>query len=332
MSPSKNEKDKSHSHCSHDHSHNHSSHDDHSHSHGGHHHHIDVSQINSRFAWGIGLNLLFVFVEATYGFIGSSMALIADAGHNLTDVASLLIAWGALRISRLKPSERFTYGLKKSSIVAPLANSFLLLIAIGAILLEASKRVMNPIEPATSTMMIVASIGILINTGTALLFMKGSQKDINIRGAFIHMIGDAVISAGVVISGLLIHYTSWFWLDPVVSIVISLIILWSSWDLLAHSTKMILDGVPEGIVAKDVENLILAQAGVIRCHDLHIWPLSSTETAMTVHVVVKDLEQQDLLLKELTDRMLLEFQINHCTIQIESDKDQFICPLASESR
>ncbi len=280
------------------------------------HDHSHASDYGRAFAIGITLNLGFVVVEATYGFLAGSMALIADAGHNLSDVLGLVVAWAGAKMARSSPSRRFTYGLKKASILAALINALLLLVAIGAIAAEAVRRLFNPSLPDGQTVMAVAAIGIVINGATALLFARGSANDINIRGAFLHMSADAAVSAAVVVAGFLIVSTGQQWIDPIMSLAIAAVIFLSSISLLKESVWMTLAGVPAGIDLDEVEFDLAGVPGVAAVHDLHIWPLSTTENALTAHLVAPDAEPDELL---AIARELLRsrFHIAHSTIQVE---------------
>ena len=283
---------------------------------GEHAHHHHASDFGNAFAIGIALNLGFVIVEATYGFIAGSMALIADAGHNLSDVLGLVVAWAGARMARTSPSRRFTYGLKKASILAALTNALLLLVAIGAIGAEAIRRLFNPATTEGATVMAVAAVGILINGATALLFARGRAHDINIRGAFLHMTADAAVSAAVVVAGFLILTTGQQWIDPVMSLAIAAVIFWSSMALLKESVWMSLAGVPAGIELDEVEAELASLDGVLAVHDLHVWPLSTTETALTAHLVAPAAES-DRLLSGARELLRTRFRIAHSTIQIE---------------
>jgi cobalt-zinc-cadmium efflux system protein len=273
------------------------------------------------FAIGVILNTGFVIVEAAAGIISGSMALLADAGHNLSDVLGLLIAWGASALAARPPSERFTYGFKSSSILAALANAALLLAATGAILVESIRRLFAPEAVAGTTMIAVAAVGILINLGTALLFARGRKHDLNIRGAFLHMAADAAVSAGVVIAGLLVLATGRAWIDPVTGLLIVAVIAWSGWGLLRDSLKMALLGVPEGIDEAAVRGFLAARPGVCAVHDLHIWPMSTTETALTAHLVMPDGHPGDGFLHELAHDLAHRFRIGHATVQVETAEE-----------
>jgi len=287
------------------------------HGHGGHGHHHAPASFGRAFAVGIALNLLFVLIECGYGLLSGSLALVADAGHNLSDVFSLLVAWGAVLLGRVRPSQRFTYGLKGSSILAALFNGVLLMLAAGAIALAAVQRLGDP-EPVQSvTMMAIAGIGILVNGATAMLFMAGAKGDINIRGAFLHMLADAAVSAGVVLAGLGIGLTGALWIDPATSLVIVAVIVWSSWGLLKEAVALSLGGVPAGINADAVWRELAMMDGVRAVHDLHIWPMSTSETAMTAHLVMPGGIPDDAFLHGVAERMRARFGIGHTTIQVE---------------
>jgi len=269
------------------------------------------------FAIGIALNLGFVAVETVYGFIANSMSLLADAGHNLSDVLGLIVAWSGAIMARRAPSPRFTYGLKKAPILAALANSLFLLIAVGAIGAEAIRRLFHPSSTQGETVMIVAGVGILINGMTALLFARGREHDINIRGAYLHMAADAAVSAAVVFAGLVILWTGQRWVDPVMSLAVAVIILWSGVGLLKESVWMSLAGVPSGIDVDVVEAELEQLDGVETVHDLHVWPLSTTETALTAHLVAPGVDSTDALLRAARRMLHDRFRIEHCTLQVE---------------
>jgi cobalt-zinc-cadmium efflux system protein len=273
------------------------------------------------FAIGVALNLLFVGVEATYGFLSGSMALLADAGHNLSDVLSLALAWGASVLAMRPAGSRFTYGFKSSTILAALANAGLLLVAIAGIAYETVGRIAAPPAVEGRTMIIVASIGIVINGVTALLFMRGRKNDINIRGAFLHMAADALVSAGVVIAGVVILWTGARWIDPATSLVIVLVIAWGTWGLLKDSVKLSLNAVPEHIDEGAVRSHLAALPGVTAVHDLHIWPMSTTEAALTAHLVMPSGHPGDAFLHELAHELEHAFKIGHTTVQVETGDD-----------
>ncbi|MEI6643927.1 MAG: cation diffusion facilitator family transporter [Novosphingobium sp.] len=313
----------------------HHHHHNHGHEHGhahGHHHHAPAS-FGRAFAIGIALNSAFVAIEAGYGFAAGSMALVADAGHNLSDVLSLAIAWAASMLAARPPSARFTYGYKSSSILAALFNAALLLVALGAILVETIHRLIAPQPVAAGPVMIVAGIGIAVNTLTALLFLRGRDSDINIRGAYMHMAADAAVSAGVVAAGFVIALTGAWWIDPVTSLVIVGIIAAGTWGLLKDSLKMGLHGVPASVDGHAVRHYLAGLPGVSAVHDLHIWPMSTTETAMTAHLVIPAGHPGDAFLTSLAHTLEHDFSICHSTVQIEtSDHAGHACAPACQPR
>lgn len=296
----------------------------HVHDHDHHHHHHGHSHAPAdfgfAFAVGIALNLAFVAIEASYGVFSHSMALIADAGHNLGDVLGLGVAWMANRLVQRAPSPRFTYGLRSSSILAALFNAVFLLIATGAIAVEAVQQFFQPQAVAGRTVIIVAAIGIVINFATALLFARGRKDDLNIRGAFQHMMADAAVSLGVVIAGFAIVATGLNWIDPAVSLLVSAVIVAGTWSLLRNSMKMTLHGVPPGVDEQAVRRFLEACPGVCALHDLHIWPMSTTETALTCHLIIPSGHPGDAELRRITDLLRDKFAIPHATIQIETDE------------
>lgn len=305
-----------HGHSHHDHGHSHDHGHDHGHAHGPGHHHAPASY-GRAFAIGVTLNILFVLAEAGFGLVSGSLALVADAGHNLSDVFGLLVAWGAVMLGKVRPSGRFTYGLQGSSILAALLNGVLLMLAAGAIALAAVQRFGEPQPVAEGPVMIVAAIGILVNGATAMLFMSGAKGDINLRGAFLHMLADAAVSAGVVVTAFLIGLTGWLWIDPATSLIIVAVIIWSSWGLLKEAVALSLGGVPAGINRYAVEQELASFDGVRAVHDLHIWPMSTSETAMTAHLVIPGGWPGDDFLHRVAERMRDRFGIGHATIQIE---------------
>ena len=287
------------------------------HSHSGHGHSHAPADFGRAFAIGTVLNLGFVLVEGLAGIATGSMALLGDAGHNLSDVLGLLIAWGGASLAKRPASRRFTYGLSSSTILGALANAVLLLFAVGAIALEAVQRLGSPAPVPGATVMIVAGIGIVINTATALLFMRGSKHDLNIRGAYLHMAADAAVSAAVVVGGALILLTGKTWIDPALSLLIVAVILWSTWGLLRDSVTMALHAVPPGIDAEKVEETLATLPGVARVHDLHIWPMSTTQVALTAHLQMPGGHPGDAFLHDVQHRLEHEFGIHHMTLQIE---------------
>ncbi|RFB78983.1 cation diffusion facilitator family transporter [Methylovirgula sp. 4M-Z18] len=322
-----------HDHHDHDHGHNHDHGHDHDHGHG---HHRGAGHVHApanfgaAFAIGIALNTGFVAVEAIYGFLGNSVALLADAGHNLGDVLGLAVAWLASELVKRTPTARFTYGLRGSSILAALFNAVFLLLTIGAISWEAIRRLGAPEPVAGQTVMIVAAIGLVVNGVTAWLFASGSKGDINLRGAFLHMASDALVAAGVVVAGLIILLTGWLWLDPVVSLIINAIIVWGTWALLRESLSMSMAAVPAQIDPAKVHAFLQARPGVATVHDLHIWPMSTTEVALTCHLVMPAGHPGDDFLHDLAADLATSFKISHPTVQIETDPNS-ACALASHS-
>jgi cobalt-zinc-cadmium efflux system protein len=305
----------------HDHDHDH---DDHGHgrentaAHGHHHHDHGPPPggYSGRFAAGIALNLGFVIIEASYGYIAGSLALIADAGHNFSDVLSLGLAWGAAGLASSRPSPRRTYGYRRATILASLLSAGMLLLAMGGIAWEAIQRFATPAPLDGMTMIVIAGIGVIINTLTALMFARGRHGDLNIRAAFLHMAADAVLSLGVVIGGIGILMYGWQWLDPVISLIIVAAIVWGTWDLLRESLDLATDAVPRSIDPMAVSAWLGALPGVTRIHDLHIWAMSTTESALTVHLVMPD-GGDDHFLHELTEGLQERFAIGHTTVQIE---------------
>jgi cobalt-zinc-cadmium efflux system protein len=284
---------------------------------GHHHHHHGPASYGRAFAIGIGLNIAFIVAEVIYGARAHSLALTADAGHNLGDVLGLGLAWVGTMLSLRAPTSRRTYGMRRFSILAALGNGALLLIAVGAIAVEAVHRMRHPGPVATTTVMVVALIGIAINGGTAIAFMRGRDHDLNIRGAFLHMLGDAAASAGVVVAALGIAWTGWTWLDPMVSLLLVALIMVSSWSLLRDSINLALDAVPPGIDTDVVTAFLASLPGVTDVHDVHIWGLSTTHAALTAHLVVPDGGNTDALIANACRQLHDRFGIEHATVQIE---------------
>lgn len=273
----------------------------------------------------MALNVVFVVVEAVYGVLSDSLALLTDAGHNLSDVLGLLLAWGAAALARRRPSPRRTYGYSRATIIASLFSGLLLMFAVGAIGWEAVSRLVQPVEPAGRTIMVVAAVGVVINTLTALFFLSGKDHDLNIRGAFLHMAADAAVSLGVVVSGALILYFGMYWIDPVISLVIAAVIFLSTWGLLRDSLNLAVDAVPPGVDPEAVRQYLAAQPGVRDLHDLHIWAMSTTDTALTAHLVMDALPADDQFLADIADQLLARFAIKHPTIQIEKTDSGVTC-------
>jgi len=287
------------------------------------------ANFNRAFAIGIVLNIVFVAIEAFYGWRVNSLALLADAGHNLSDVAGLVLAWGGALASKLRPNPRHTYGWKRGTILAAFANALLLLMAMGALAWEAVGRLFSP-EPLAGaegvTIMVVAGIGIVINTATALLFMRGREHDLNIRGAFMHMAADALVSAGVVVAGALTLWMGWVWLDPVVSLLIAGVILMGTASLFKQSLHMLFDGVPDSVDPQAVQACLAALPGVTRVHDLHIWAMGTSQIALTAHLVMPRGHADDAFLKHATDQLHDRFDITHVTLQVM--QEAFTAPCA----
>jgi len=330
---------KAHDHGAHDHDHHDHGHDhgqghdkgghghghghDHGHAHGlgGHHHHHAPANMGLAFAVGVTLNTGFVAVEVVAGFLSHSMALLADAGHNLSDVLALLMAWGATILAKRAPSSRRTYGLRKGTVLASLGNAVFLLLAIGGIVSESIHRLALPSHIATTTVMITAGIGVAINTATALMFMRGSQEDLNVRGAFFHMASDAVISLAVVAGAGIIALTGLQWIDPALSLGIAAVIVLGTWGLLRDSVNLALDGAPREIDVGEVRAYLAALPGVAEIHDLHVWAMSTTETALTAHVIRPANDDGDRFLHAACEGLAAKFNIGHCTLQVETEAD-----------
>ena len=296
----------------HDHGHSH----DHGHAHGPGHSHAPAS-FDRAFAIGVGLNVAFVVAEALFGLRAHSLALMSDAGHNLGDVLGLVLAWAGSLLARREPTPRRTYGLRRFSILAAIANAGILLIAIGAIAVEAVNRLRHPEPVASGLVAAVAAVGIVINLATAMAFMRGREHDLNIRGAYLHMLGDAGASAAVVVAGLLIRATGLLWIDPIVSLLLVALITWSTWGLARDSVNLALDAVPSGIDPHAVETMLGALEGVVEVHDLHIWGMSTTDVALTAHLIRPCHGGEDALLATATRRLREQFGIAHATLQVE---------------
>ncbi|MDP4023607.1 cation diffusion facilitator family transporter [Methylobacterium sp. NEAU 140] len=310
--------------------HSHGGHSHGGHSHGGHGGHAHAPKdFGTAFAVGIALNTVFIVIEAAYGYASNSMSLVADAGHNLSDVLGLVAAWVASVLVKRAATARFTYGYRGSSILAALFNAVFLLVAMGAVIWEAILRLLNPEPVGGVTVMIVAGIGILVNGFTAWLFASGAKGDINIRGAYLHMAADAAVSAGVVVAGLIIWMTGLAWIDPAVSLVVSALVVWATWGLLRDSVAMSLDAVPPGISPEAVSAYLRERPGVAALHDLHIWSMSTTSVALTAHLVMEGGHPGNAFLTETAETLSARFGIGHATLQIE-DADGPACRLARD--
>ena len=304
--------------------------DHHNHDHSqGHHHHASPNSQGRVFFMTIVLNMTFVIIEFAYGFITNSTALIADAGHNISDVLGLMLAWGAIILTRKAPSKRYTYGLRSTSIMAAVANAMLLLVACGAIAMEAIDRFSQPPAVAGLTVSIVAAVGIVINGMSAWLLMRGSKEDLNIRGAYLHMAADTAVSLAVVIAGVAMFYTGWYMIDPIISLVIVIVIVIGTWSLLRDSLQLALSAVPANIDALAIDAYLRQLAGVTEIHDLHIWGLSTTESALTVHLVMPDGHPGDIFMDEIAETLEERFFIHHSTLQIEQGTTNHACSLSA---
>jgi cobalt-zinc-cadmium efflux system protein len=310
-------------HHSHDHHGDSHAHEHAGHSHAGHSHAPD--NFGFAFAVGSGLNTAFVVAELVFGYAANSLALISDAVHNLSDVMALLLAWGAAWLAQRRPTDRHTYGYRRASILVALFNTGLLLVAVGGIAVEAINRIQAPAPVASWTVVWVAGLGILVNGGTALLFMRGRHGDLNIRGAYLHTAADASVSLGVVVAALLIMATGWYWVDPAISLGIAAVVLASGWGLARDSVNLALDAVPKGIELAHVQQYFSSLDGVIEVHDLHVWAMSTNETALTAHLV-RPMGHDDAFLHHVCEELAHRFNIHHATLQIEKSGD--ICKLA----
>ena len=312
-----------HDHAHHSHSHAH----DHPHGHAGHSHAPD--SFGWAFAIGTALNTAFVIAELIFGYAANSLALISDAVHNLSDVFALLLAWGAAWLAQKQPTQRHTYGYRRASILAALFNAGLLLVAVGGIAVEAVNRLYSPAPVAGWTVVVVAALGVAINGGTALLFMRGRHGDLNVRGAYLHMAADTGVSLGVVAAALVIMVTGWLWLGPAISLAIAAVVFWSGWGLARDSVNLALDGVPRGIELAKVKDYLGGLDGVIEVHDLHIWAMSTNETALTAHLV-RPGGSNDAFLHGVCEELAHRFNIHHATLQIEAAAE--VCKLAPADR
>jgi cobalt-zinc-cadmium efflux system protein len=301
----------------------------HNHSHGHSYHHHDhsaaLTNVNTAFIVGISLNFLFVLIEVIVGFIIHSLLLLSDAGHNLADVGALALSLLAFRLLKVKSNEQYTYGYRKTSILVALFNAMVLLVSIGAIMFEAIHRFLHPQPIAGITISIVAGIGIVINTITALMFLRDKDKDMNIKSAYMHLMSDAIVSLGIVIGGITIYYTHWFWIDSVLSVVIAIVILFSTWRLLKDSLRLSLDGVPENIIIEDLKNIAVKITGVKDLHHIHVWAISTTENALTAHLV---LQQNISIEEEQKIKHKLKHELEHKNVQhitLETERENENC-------
>lgn len=300
---------------------------DHGHAHTHAHTHAPAS-FDRAFAIGIALNLGFVGVEAFYGWKVDSLALLADAGHNLSDVAGLVLAWGGTLAGRLRPDARHTYGWRRASILAAFLNAVLLLVAMGSLGWEAVTRLHSPAPTEGWTIIIVAAVGIVVNTATALLFMRGRERDLNIRGAYLHMVADALVSLGVVIGGALYLWQGFGWIDPVMGLLIAVIIVWGTWSLFHESLHLMFDGVPESIDLAGVRKLLVDSPGVRGVHDLHVWAMDTSDVALTAHLIFDgSAQEQAALLHGAEHALRVRFGIGHVTLQLETAEFAHLCAL-----
>ncbi len=292
-----------------------------------HDHKHEKRNYNRAFMIGVILNIIFILIEAGYGIVAGSLALIADAGHNLSDVLSLLLAWGASLLAAKRPTQKRTYGFRRVTILASLLSALFLLVALGGIAWESIVRLFNPEPVKGMIIIIVAAIGVVVNSITALLFISGKEHDLNIKGAYLHMAADAGVSLGVVIAGMAIMITGWLWLDPAISIFIVMIVLMGTWGLLRNAINLSIDAVPEGIDISEIKDYLTSLKNVSCTHDLHVWALSTTETALTAHLVITQDSMDDNFLIEIQQYLHDQFGIQHSTIQIEKETSQNNCQL-----
>ncbi|MGI6291230.1 MAG: cation diffusion facilitator family transporter [Bacteroidales bacterium] len=291
--------------------------------HHSHHQHTKHISLNKAFIIGILLNVLFVIVEFTAGIYYDSMGLLSDAGHNLSDIASLLLAMLAFRLSKLSAKKNYTYGYKKSTVLVSLSNAVILLIAVGFIIAESINKLYHPKTVEGNVIAWVAGVGIIINLFTALLFLKKKDEDLNIKGAYLHMMADTLVSLGVVASGVLILFTGWYIIDPIIGIGIACVIMISTWNLLKDSILLSLDGVPTTIDIEEIKKIILAEKQIINIHHLHIWALSTTENALTVHIILEDMKDMEIV-KQNVKQKLAKIGITHATLEFEKQESNCI--------
>jgi cobalt-zinc-cadmium efflux system protein len=293
-----------------------------------HHHEHGPTNYDRAFAIGTGLNIAIIVVQVGFGIVAGSLALLADAGHNLSDVLGLMLAWGAAVLSRRAPTAHRTYGWRRSSILAALANALLLILVTGGIAWEAIRRLTDPSPVEGSVVIWAAAIAAVVNGGAALLFLGGRDRDMNLRGAFLHLAADAAVSLGVAVTGIAILATGWLWLDPAVSLMIGGVILLSTWGLLRAAINLVMDAVPDGVDIEQVRDFLLGLPEVVGVHDLHVWAMSTTETALTVHLVLIGDGLNDALLDEINEELRHEYRISHATIQLEACEQEHVCSLA----
>lgn len=301
-----------------DHSHTHSGHSHHGHSHN---HNIVLTRVNSAFIIGIILNFIFIVVEVVYGISIHSVSLLSDAGHNLGDVGSLALSLLAFKLLKVKSNDKYTYGYRKTTILTALVNAIILLVSVGAILYEAVNHIFHPEPLPGKTIALVAGLGIIINGVSALFFLREKENDLNIKGAYLHLLADAMVSLGLVIGGIIIYFTHWYWLDPVLSIIIATTILVGTWNLLRESLRLSLDGVPKGIDMEKIKKEALAIAGLKDIYHIHVWAISTAENAMTAHIILNDIPGKDTELKIKDDlrHKMLHLNIQHLTIETDYD-------------
>ncbi len=306
-------------------------HHQHHHGHSHHHHHAitDTSELTRSFLWGIGLNILYVILEAVFGFIYDSMGLLSDSGHNLSDVAALLLSLIAVRLALKKPDERFTYGFKKSTILISVLNAVILFIAVGFIVFECIEKLITPEKVNGLAVALIAGIGVVVNGLTMLLFRKGKEGDLNVKGAYLHMLADALVSIGVVISGIVIHFTGWYIIDPLIGLGVAVIIVFSAWGLLKESITLSMDGVPEGINVENIREQMMKNPEVEDVHHIHIWSISTTENALTAHIRLKNIVIEESVKQNLKD-ILCKNGISHSTLEFETHESCCVDDIISE--
>ena len=295
--------------------------DKHEHEHGGHHHshsHVitDTSRLTKAFLWGIGLNVMYVVVETVFGFLYNSMGLLSDAGHNLSDVAALVLSLIAIRLAMKKTDSHFTYGYKKSTILISLLNAIILFVAVGFIVVESVEKIITPQAVDGLGVAWIAGIGVIVNGATMLFFRKDQEGDLNVKGAYLHMLADALVSVGGVVSGIIIHFTNWYIIDPIVGLIVAVVIILSAWELLRESLRLAIDAVPAGISVDEIREALMENPEVTDVHHIHIWAVSTTENALTAHIKVKDILKEEDIKKSLKS-ILAKYNIPHSTLEFE---------------